>query len=125
LGGVGIIYGSLDCGKSTFLRNFSASLSNVKDDVIAIYINLEERTLTNSLKTYGINLEGGVMDAVVKAFNNDIMLIINGIEPGLLVGISRFFYDIINELKVRRELRDKYVILVFDELDKAIGLCSM
>ncbi len=36
----------------------------------------------------------------------------------MLVGIGRFFYDLVNELRVGRELRDRYVVLAFDELDK-------
>lgn len=63
LGGVGIVYGPLGCGKSTFLRNFSAALGGVKDDVVTMYMNLEERALTNSLRTYAINLGGDIMNA--------------------------------------------------------------
>lgn len=118
LGGVGVVYGPLGCGKSTFIRNFLRALGSVRDDVVAIYVNLEERALADSLRAYAIDLGGGVMSALTRAFNNDIVPILSGTEPGLLVGIGRFFYDLVNELRVGRELRDRYVVLAFDELDK-------
>lgn len=48
--GVRVVYGPLGCGKSTLLMNLARALSEVRSDVIVIYVNFEEKGFMNAVR---------------------------------------------------------------------------
>ncbi|WP_054855369.1 ATP-binding protein [Vulcanisaeta sp. JCM 16161] len=116
--GVRIVYGPLGCGKSTLLMNLARALGEVRSDVIVVYVNFEEKGFMNAVRAYIPGLAGGVKELIIRAVERDLGPVLDRVGLSAIVGVGKLFMDIIKGVSDDAAIRDRYVVLIFDELDK-------